>query len=454
SETVAAGGLRLRLPHQALGDVDLPAAPWTMSGASTKVRHLADDAWRVPPGTCWIEAPAPLPAPTAPELVDAAPLAGIRVLDLAAFVAGTFGPSILCHLGAEVVKVEPPGGDPYRDFPVSFAAFNQSKLGLGLDMKKADARAVFTELVEHADVVIDGVRPSVRARLGTDAASLLAINPRLVRCSVTGWGEQGPLAETPAFDPLLQSRSGLAVAQGGRQLPVVLGGLLVHDIGTGTLAAVGMLAALYQRELTGRGQEVALSLASTSTHYQCGELTRYAGKPPAPAGGPAWPGPSAVRRLYPCAEGWIVLGARTDAEADAVLDELGIAVPADGGAATAAHDGPLADAMGAALATSTASATADRLRARAVPAATVLPRTAALTDGWLAENGMFHHVAQPDLGDCTFVSGYATWPGAPIGYSGASPAVGEHSRQVLAAAGVAPDRIDALMASGAVHGTA
>jgi len=453
SETVALNGWRVARPHAELGVVDLPSPPLRMSDAATEVRHLADGTRRVAPGTCWTAPPPALPAATAPELADAAPLAGIRVLDLAAFVAGTFGPSILCDLGAEVIKVEAPGGDPYRDFPISFAAFNQSKRGLGLDMKQVEGRALFLELVAGVDVVADGVRPGVRTRLGTDAATLHRVNPRLVRCSVTGWGEVGPLAETPAFDPLVQSRSGLAVAQGGPTTPQLIQGMLVHDIGTGTLAALGILAALYQRETaTGRGQEVVLSLASASTFFQSGELTRYASKPVSPVGNPGWAGPSAVRRLYECVDGWIVVGARDEIEARTLVDELGLDVTLVD--PTSPQAALLAESVGAAIASCSSAELVDRLCLRGIPAAAVLPRDHVFTDPWLAENGMFHHVEQPDLGTCTLMSGYITWPGVPVGYRAYSPGIGANSREVLAELGVDAGRIDALLATGAVHGTA
>jgi crotonobetainyl-CoA:carnitine CoA-transferase CaiB-like acyl-CoA transferase len=127
------------------------------------------------------------------------------VLYLSSFVAGTFGPSILQFLGAEVVKVETASGDPYRDFAVAFAAYNQGKRGLGLDVKVPEGLDVLLTLVKDADVLVDSVRPSVRAGLGIDFASLQEVNPRLVRGSVTGWARSVrwpiPLASTHWYKP-------------------------------------------------------------------------------------------------------------------------------------------------------------------------------------------------------------------------------------------------------------
>jgi crotonobetainyl-CoA:carnitine CoA-transferase CaiB-like acyl-CoA transferase len=436
SETVVANGLRARLSHRELGAVDLPAVPFTMSGARTQVRQLPDSAHCVNAGRWWSSSSSEMTASSAHE-VTAAPLAGIRVLDLAPFVAGTFGPSILAFLGAEVVKIETADGDPYRDFSVPFTAYNQAKRGLGLNLKHADGQAIFRDLVKHADVVVDGARPSARARLGTDYSALRQLNNRLVRCSITGWGEVGPLAETPGFDPLLQARSGLMAAQGGVDDPVYVS-MLVHDVGTGTIAALGILAALFQRESTGTGQEICVSLASSSTLYQSGELTSFDGRDPALIGSRDWPGPGPTERFYECADGWIAIAA-TDATSIAhLLDALDVT-----------HS----DELTKAFAGLTADAALDRLAVAGVDAAGVLPRLSPYDDAWLAENCFFRHFQQPGLGECTVMAGWSSWGQAPVGYAAPAPRNGEHTRRVLRDWGIDAPRIEAAIASGAAHET-
>jgi crotonobetainyl-CoA:carnitine CoA-transferase CaiB-like acyl-CoA transferase len=432
-ETVAANGLHLVREHRELGAVELPGVPLRLSASPVDVRHLPDSDHRFAPDEIWvgIEPPGGSEAPAVAGLL---PLDGIRIVDLSTFVAGTFGPTILAQLGADVIKVETADGDPYRDFSVAFAAFNQTKRGLGLDVKHPDGWQALMELVRDADVVADGVRPSVRARLRTDFASLKEVNPRVIRCSVTGWGEYGELSETPAFDPLLQARSGLMSAQGGDSEPVYVS-MLVHDVGTGTLAAFGILAALLQRDRTGRGQEVSLSLASTSVFFQSGELTTFEGRRPADRGGLDWPGPSPFRRLYECCDGWIVVSACDDEEARRVLramesDPASLAPRIRGLAAL--------DAL-------------DRLTAAGIDAATVLDREAAFTDPWLTENRVFHVVDQPGIGPCHITAGYGEWRHEHIGHSLPAPRNGEHTREILRQAGFDDVHIDKLVASGAAH---
>lgn len=450
SETVAKNGLRIRASHLELGDVELPGVPLSLSSDPTDVRHLGDQDHSAAPSACWASRDQQPVAHRVHAVDDgkasAAPLEGVRVLDLASFVAGSFGPSILASLGADVIKVETNAGDPYRDFAASFAAYNQGKRGLGLDVKHPEGHSVLLDLVRGADVVVDGVRPGVRARLGIDSASLHAVNPRLVRCSVTGWGEHGPLAETPAFDPLVQARSGLMTAQGGHDAPVYAS-MLVHDVGTGTLAALGILAALFRREDTDVGQEVTLSLASSSMLFQSGELTQFAGRIPATIGSRDWSGPRAVERLYKCADGWVMIAATDEAKRAALLDTLDIAAGGSG----AADEHELATAIAGALEPLDREAALDLLLAAGVPAAPVLGRAAVYSDPWFAENHFFRKFEQPGLGPCLAVSGYASWHGCPVEYHRPAPRNGEHTREVLDAAGVPPTRVEELLGCGAAH---
>src|SRR5262249_34260729 len=142
-------------------------------------------------------------------------LAGIRVLDLASFIAGPFCPMLLADLGADVVKVESPDGDPFRMTLFGFVGWNRGKRSLVLDLKRAGGREVFLDLARSADVVVDNFRAGVMERLGIGWETLAALNSRLIHTSITGYGSTGPLASLPGFDPIFQARSGLMLAQGG-----------------------------------------------------------------------------------------------------------------------------------------------------------------------------------------------------------------------------------------------
>jgi crotonobetainyl-CoA:carnitine CoA-transferase CaiB-like acyl-CoA transferase len=444
SETISANELRTTVVHGELGAVDLPAVPIEFSGTRLVVRHLPDSAHRTRAANLWREqrvgAPTSTPHPTGTADIDA-PLEGVRVLDLGSFVAGTFGPSILGFLGADVIKIESPNGDPYRDFPVSFAAYNQSKRGLAIDIKASEGTQALHRLVRTADVLVENVRPGVRRGLGIDALSLQKVNSRLVHCSVTGWGERGALSETPAFDPLLQARSGLMQAQGGDSDPVY-SSMLVHDVGAGTLAALGILAALYERETSGEGREVGVSLSGASTLLQSGELTTFPLRPPPEVGGEDWQGPSATRHLYRCTDGWLLAAAKNSVDLSSISGPLSM----DGDA-----DSRLTKLLeGRFISMSTAEGL-KLLSSLDVPAAPVLSRTALYTDPWLEQNDFFHIVDQPGLGPCTVVSGFASWRGARIGYPAAAPTIGNHTREVLCEVGLSDRDIDGLLQQGVLR---
>ena len=187
---------------------------------------------------------------------------------------------MLQDLGARVVKVDPPGGEDFRTVAgASYCALNRDKDQVCIDLKDAAGPEAFAALVGRADALLENMSRPVTDELRLDLPGLRAANPRLVHCHIDGWGA-GPLADTPGFDPLLQARSGLMVAQGGAETPVIQP-MSLHDIGTGTLAAFGTLVALYARTHLDGGQHVGVALSRTSVAFQGAEFTTYPGRPPA-----------------------------------------------------------------------------------------------------------------------------------------------------------------------------
>jgi len=198
-----------------------------------------------------------------------APLSGVRILDLSQMLAGPYGSMILADLGAEVIKIEKPGdGDLARGMPphffhgesVYFLSINRNKKSLTLDLKSAEGLQIFYRLVEKSDVVYDNFRPGVLQKLKIDYGSLKKINPRIISCSISGYGQTGPGKDRPAFDLIIQARGGIMSYTGepGR-MPVRMGAPM-GDLAGGLFAAQGVMAALYQREKTGVGQQVDISL--------------------------------------------------------------------------------------------------------------------------------------------------------------------------------------------------
>jgi formyl-CoA transferase/CoA:oxalate CoA-transferase len=195
---------------------------------------------------------------------------GVRVLDLSRMLAGPYGSMLLADQGAEVIKIEEPdGGDPMRAMgppflpdgeSAYFLAINRNKKSVALDLTADAGRRVFHDLVAHADVVWENFRPGVMARLGCDYAALVALNPRLVMCSISAYGEDGPYRDWPAFDLALQAMGGAMSITGERGGPPVRMGLPMGDLAGGMFGAFAVAGALFRRARTGRGAHVDLSL--------------------------------------------------------------------------------------------------------------------------------------------------------------------------------------------------
>lgn len=448
SETVRANGMRVELEHEQLGKVVMPGVPVKLSATPGGVRHLPQPARaeeigphaRVQGGNA-----APLPG---------GPLAGVRVLDLGAFIAGTYAPTILANWGADVIKVEPLEGDPFRTYGLGFVGYNRGKRSLAIDLKRPEGREAFFELVKVSDVVLDNYRLGVRERLGIDYAALRAVNPRIISCSVTGYGPEGPLAQDPGFDPLVQARSGLMALQGGDDEPVFYQ-IPVNDTASAMMAAFGVVAALAAREVTGEGQEVTTCLANQSILTLSGEVTWYEGRPANPKGGLDLLGLSALNRYYRCADGWLLIAAAKPEQFHGVCAALGHPEWAGGWLAEQALRepvaSPLAERIAGALAGMPRAEALDRLLTRGVPAAPALSAEELFEDPWLHASGYFEDFDHPELGPIRGPRLLGWFPEMPNGYPRRSPLVGEHSAEVLRECGFAEERIAALLAAGVVR---
>ncbi len=189
------------------------------------------------------------------------PLAGIRVVDFSMFVPGPFASAILADLGAEVIKVESPAGDPARGYiPVQFRTENRNKRSLAINLKAPESHDVVERLAKHADIVLEGFRPGVAKRLGIDYDGLSAANPRLVYCSISGYGQSGPWRERPGHDVNYVAAAGGLAFPGQWLKAPSRSSLPLADMSGGSFAATAVLAALHERGRTGRGVQLDLSL--------------------------------------------------------------------------------------------------------------------------------------------------------------------------------------------------
>jgi crotonobetainyl-CoA:carnitine CoA-transferase CaiB-like acyl-CoA transferase len=205
------------------------------------------------------------------------PLDGVRVVDLTSYIAGSYAGMMLSDLGARVVKVESLDGDSFRELP-GFPGWNRGKRSLAVNVKTPEGHDIVERLAAEADVLMENMRPGVVDRLGLGWERIRAINPRLIYASVTAFGSTGPYIDRPGFDPLLQAMSGMMTLQGFGGPPQYLR-IAITDYYTAALAAQAILAALFVRERTGRGQRVETSLLHGSLALQSGNVVDFPSKP-------------------------------------------------------------------------------------------------------------------------------------------------------------------------------
>jgi crotonobetainyl-CoA:carnitine CoA-transferase CaiB-like acyl-CoA transferase len=257
----------------------------------------------------------------------------VRVLDLSAYIAGPYGCTLLADQGADVIKVEPPEGDNLRNYPSTlptesraFIGVNRNKRGIALDLKRPEGLALLLRLVREADVLVHNFRPSVPRRLGIDFDTLSALNPRLIYCAVTGYGDTGPMKDKAGYDQVLQTMTGMCALQGKRGgPPEILYGSVV-DYYAAALVAGGVASALYERERSGLGQYVGVSLLRSALTMQSARLV-WAGGEPLDIGRDMRSG--GVTGIHPAREGHLYISANTPRFWKALCEKTGLADLAD-----------------------------------------------------------------------------------------------------------------------------
>ena len=334
------------------------------------------------------------------------PLAGVTVIDLGGYIAGTFAPTVLAAFGANVVKVEALDGDPFRFAGLVAVGHNQGKRSLAIDLKHPKGREALHQMVRSADLVLDNFRAGVLERLGLDYETLNSVNPDIICCSVTGYG-RGAMRERPGFDPLVQAESGMMAAQGGPKEPIFYQ-LPITDESTAIMAAFGMVTALVARQRTGKGQGVETCLANQSVLLQSGELTWYEGRPEAPIGDMDCLGESAMQRLYECADGWVALACRTTTQFQQLAAGMGhpewVALTTAEEALRAPRDGELAETVAEAFASMGRDEVLDRLLTRGAPVAPAFGILELGSSDWFEANERYMETDHPQFGPVKSVS--------------------------------------------------
>ena len=387
-----------------------------------------------------------------------APLAGLLVADLTQNVAGPFCAQILGDMGAEVVKIERTGrGDDARawappywgDESATFMSVNRNKRSLAVDLKSREGLAIVERLVSRADVFVQSLRAGAVEDLGLGWEAARALNPRLVYCSVTAFGTEGPLRDRPGYDPLMQAMSGIMSLTGHPNQPPARVPVSVVDMGTGMWAATAILAALRERDRTGRGVHVTTALFDTALAWTAFQMSQYLGTGEVPL--PQGSGTAMIcpYEAFPARDAWVMIAAGSDALFTRCCEALGVPALAQD---SRYRDNPTRVANRKALIEALSAVTrgldsADvlaRLQKAGVPSAPINTLDRIVAEPQTEASGMLVSAKHPRLPDYRALGLPIRWDGERPGITRVPPLLGEHTAEVLAELGFEPAAIEDL----------
>jgi crotonobetainyl-CoA:carnitine CoA-transferase CaiB-like acyl-CoA transferase len=386
------------------------------------------------------------------------PLAGVRVLDLTSVVSGPLTTMFLADQGAEVIKIEPLGGDITRrsrqsisasgEFSALFVSSNRGKRSLALDLKRPEAAEIMRKLIAGSDVLVQNFRPGTMERLGFGEPALRELNPRLIYVSISGVGESGPYAKKRVYDPIIQALSGFAdlQAEPKTRRPQMIR-TIVADKTTAIFAAQAVTAALFARERTGEGQHIRLAMLDTMIAYLWPEaMTQYTvvGREATTADPTARPD-----LIFETADGYITVGTISDSEWQgfcSASERSGLAEDprfnTPGGRAVNATDRILL--MAEIIKERPTAEWLQRLDANDVPSAPVLRRNQVIANEQVLARELIVELDHPDIGRVRQPVPAARFDRTPAQIRGPAPRIGEHSAAILAELGFGAAEIEQL----------
>ncbi len=372
------------------------------------------------------------------------PLSGIKVLDLSRVYAAPAGSMLLADLGAEVIRIEhPEGSDSMRDWgpftngeSTYYVCANRNKKSIVLDLKKAEDHAVFLRLVETADVVLENFKTNDMKKMGLDYPVLNTINPRIIHCAVTGFGQTGDLAEEPGFDPVVQAMSGLMSVTGAIGGEPTKVGVPIADILTSQYVVIGILSALRMREVTNVGQFIDLSLLDVqmsslanvaSSYLNAGAVSERLGNSHNNV---------APYQVFECADGPLMICVGTNVQFEkfcTMIDRKEWVL--DGRFKTNTlrkeNETELIKFISEILQQKTRDEWLVQLRAFKIPAGRVNTIEEALNQQQAIDRDMIGQIEHPKYGAVKFIKNPLRFSGLNIQYKYAAPLLGEHTEEVL-----------------------
>src|SRR5262245_6125026 len=367
-------------------------------------------------------------------------------------------------MGAEVLKVERPGrGDDARawapphwgDESATFMAFNRNKRSLALDLKRHGGVDVLKRLVARADVFVQSLHAGAVEALGLDFAGATALNPRLVYCSITAFGTEGPLKDRPGYDPLMQAYGGLMSINGHPGQEPARVGTSIVDMGTGMWAALGVVAALRERDRTGRAVEVTTALFETALMWVPYHAMGYLGTGEIPRAQGSGTSMIAPYQAFPTADGYAMIAAGSDALFAKLTTALSAPALADD---PRFRDNPsrvrnrmvLVEALSALTRQRSSAEIIDLLREAGVPSAPILSIDAALAEPQTKASSMLVSAPHPRIPDYASVALPVRWNGERPGVRRVPPLLGEHSADVLTWLGYTLDDVRGFRRQGVI----
>ena len=394
------------------------------------------------------------------------PLTGTRVIEVGNYMAGPFCAMQLADLGADVIKVEnPDGGDTARDSAPfldgessPFMRLNRNKRSIAINLKAAEGKELFHELVQGADVMVENLRPGTMADLELDYQRLSTLNPGLVYVAASGWGQTGPYSQLAGLDIMAQAMSGLMSITGEPNGNPVKVGVPICDLVCALYGTIGALAALHVRERTGRGQFIDVSLFEAGVSLEVWEAGRYfaTGEVPGPLGSAHQT--SAPYQAVRAADGYFTVGATTPRNWRSFCDALGHAEWADDGRF---QDNPSRHARRDVLIPMIEQVTSretrghwvSRLQEAGVPCAEIQTYDQVFNDPQLQARDFFWQGRHSKLGDVEQIGSPIHFSDTPVWQGRAGPGLGEHTSEVLRALGRTDAEISELKAKGVLGGT-